>query len=362
MDRWDRRYFLRAALAASAGGLLAGCGGESSDGSTSTASRPSAGTGTAPRSTSAGTGSFTSKVLVGNYPVTVDSVPWIVGQQAGVFAEAGWEIEEVISGGGGAAGVRAAVTGGIPFASSGTAGPIQAKLVGSPIVLLTETSRSPAELCWLQRLGEDALTAEGLVGKKLGVTSRGGAAEASAFLVLDQLGLTDQVELVVAGGASASLALLDRSEIDAVVGSIQLADREKYSIFLRVGDLLPRMTHSVMFGLEEYAREHPDHVQIAVDAHAAATELVMSDLDAAATAWAEVSQLPREGCAEALAAFSDVDGFVTAGYTPDALQLALRSMQLQGLVADPAALDLSELCDQTYVPEAARVEFPAPEQ
>jgi len=142
--------------------------------------------------------------------------PMFIAIDKGYFAEEGLEIEIVKAGGG--VSTPALISGDIQYSTS-AASTLSAMLTGAPLkIVYTNADRTSYEL-WSAT--PDVRTLADLVGKPIGVNSRGDANEVATRLALQQHGVDpDSVSYVAVGIGAQRLGALQAGSVAAVALSV----------------------------------------------------------------------------------------------------------------------------------------------
>ncbi|HZR99438.1 MAG TPA: ABC transporter substrate-binding protein [Chloroflexota bacterium] len=187
--------------------------------------------------------------------------PFLIAMDKGYFAEDGLEIEMMHVGGGVA--TPALISGEIQYSTS-AATSVSAILKGAPLkVIYTNADRAGYDL-WTS--APDIYTLRDLVGKSVGVQSRGDTMEIAARMVLQQNGIDhNAVNYVAMGVGSQRLVALQNGTIPAaVLGTSDTVEMQEAGISGRILANLRKEVQMLYTGLatsDQELRERPDRVR-----------------------------------------------------------------------------------------------------
>lgn len=347
VEGWTRRDFLQRSAAGLAGAIvggtfLAACDDNVSNDENGGEARQS----------------ISTDITSGNYPITIGSVPYLVGMSEGTFEKYGWNVGEVVGSSGGGTTVRNVVLGDLPVGEVATAAVIQAWINGAPIVPITGAVNSISDDVWVTRPDLKHDSPEDMAGRRVGYTNPAGGAHIIMALVLDQVGLTDEVELVATGGVGEGLALLDAGDIDYAIHILPLyyASQDKYKIAFNAGEIVPSLTQTCIVVGRDFFERDKDLIERFLDARAETLELITSDIPLAAEAWAAALEGTEVSAAqETLETVDPSKAYQVRAYDSAGIQASLKGMGLVGLIDPEDPPSLEAIFDQSFIPESDRV-------
>lgn len=158
-----------------------------------------------------------TQISVGNFPNTLLTVPLGVAEGEGFFADEGLSVK-IIPASGGPQLVAAMLGGSTQFTPVPSSVAIAAMVEGQELQVLPPFEQE--NLVFAVPVESDASELDDLVGERIGVAVRGGAAEIFATDVLREKGIDPgDVTFVAAGTAATMQASLDNDQVDAIVSS-----------------------------------------------------------------------------------------------------------------------------------------------
>jgi len=201
------------------------------------------------------------KLQVSFASVSAVYTPFLIAMDKGYYAEEGLEIEMIHVGGG--VGTPALISGEIQYSTS-AATAISAILKGAPLkVIYTNADRAGYDL-WATAL--ELRTLQDLVGKAIGVQTRGDTMEIAARMVLQQNGIDhNSVNYIAMGVGNARLVALQTGTIPAaVLGTSDTVELREAGVS---GHLLSdlrkdvQMLYTGVATRDEELRERPERVR-----------------------------------------------------------------------------------------------------
>ena len=207
-----------------------------------------------------------SVISVGHFPTSTTTLPLVVAQKKGFFAEEDLKVETVDAKGGPE--LTSALIGGTTQVAVGVpAAVIPAMSQGSPLVGLPPYPRLDLALAVPESSPITSL--DGFAGKTVGVTQRGALTEKFASTVLQDAGIDPaDVTFVAVGNLAAYVAALREGTIDAAVvtsdASVVLAAQEvpmrpiAGSLQGTAGDLSDHGLQSLYTTTNDFREENPE--------------------------------------------------------------------------------------------------------
>jgi NitT/TauT family transport system substrate-binding protein len=201
------------------------------------------------------------KLQVSFASVSAVYTPFLIAMDKGYFAEEGLEIEMIHVGGG--VGTPALIAGEIQYSTS-AATSVSAILKGAPLkVIYTNADRAGYDL-WTS--APDIHTLQDLVGKAIGIQTRGDTMEIAARMVLQQNGLDDNaVNFIAMGVGNQRLVALQQGTVPAaVLGTSDTVELRRAGVSGRIlADLRKdvQMLYTGAATSDQELRERPERVR-----------------------------------------------------------------------------------------------------
>jgi NitT/TauT family transport system substrate-binding protein len=195
-----------------------------------------------PLSPPAATPLAAEEIVVSNYGVSANGMPYAVALEKGFFREEGAEVTGILTSAGGGTTLRNMLAGNAPYAEVNPNAVIAAMAQGADIRIVADTVLTVAEFVWAVKPASPVMSVKDLKGRKFGYTNPRSTSQALAVLVLGSAGLgTADVEMVKTGGFGEGLAALDIGLVDAVPITEPLWSRSRGAdrAIATAADLLP---------------------------------------------------------------------------------------------------------------------------
>jgi NitT/TauT family transport system substrate-binding protein len=196
----------------------------------------------------AATSARAEDIVVSNYGVSANGMPFAVAQAKGFFKEEGANVTGILSSAGGGTTLRNMLAGDAPFAEVNPNAVIQAIQQGADIKIISDDVLTVAEFVWAVKPDSPIKSIKDLKGKKFGYTNPRSTSQALATMVLETGGLkTEDVELVKTGGFGEGVAALDIGVVDIapVPEPLWSEFHTKYRQIAAASDLLPPLANVV---------------------------------------------------------------------------------------------------------------------
>lgn len=238
------------------------------------------------------------EALVSAYPPMATGVPWLNAMDADYFASAGYKVTDLISGGGGAATIRAVLSGDLPFAEVTTAAIIDAWRAGSPLIAFGGGLQNAAEFHFTVPSSSALNSIDDLAAAdhlRWGFTNVGSGTHMWIALAADELGIPSEViESSAAGGVSEGAVLLRSGGLDVMLipePVLSLVGEDLKSIG-RLSEVIPEYHATILVTRPEMVEEQPERVTEFLRAYHQGLLDMMEDPEAAAELWSEAADLP----------------------------------------------------------------------
>ena len=242
------------------------------------------------------------QIVVTNYAVSANGMPYAVAMKKGFFQQEGADITGILSSNGGGTTVRNLMEGGLPYGEVDLAGTVLAIQQGAPLKIISENVLTVAEFVWAVRPDSPIKTLKEFKGQKIGYTNPRSTSQALDVLLLQTAGMTPQdAELVRVGGFGEQIVALNLGSINVatLADPVWSQNSSKLRPIVRAADVLPALCNTVGVATEksiatqgnflrailrgrqkavEYMYAHPDdaaaivadayHLDLAVSQHA----------------------------------------------------------------------------------------------
>ena len=187
-------------------------------------------------------------IVVSNYGVSANGMPYAVAEAKGYFKEEGANVTGILSSAGGGTTLRNMLAGNAPYAEVNPNAVVQGIQQGADIKIISDNVLTVAEFVWAVKPDSPIKSIKDLKGKKFGYTNPRSTSQALATMVLETAGLkTEDVELVKTGGFGEGVAALDIGVVDIapVPEPLWSKFQSKYRPIARATELLPPLANVV---------------------------------------------------------------------------------------------------------------------
>jgi len=300
------------------------------------------------------------QIVVSNYGVAANGMPYAIAIEKGFFKEAGADISGILSSSGGGTTVRNLLGGNLPYGEIDLAGTVAAIQQGADLKIISDNVQTVAEFVWAVPKNSPIQTLKDLKGKKIGYTNPRSTSQGLGMLLLDKAGLkAADAELVRTGGFGEGVAALD-------IGLVTLAPipeplwskfKDKYRPIAVASEILPPLDNVVGVTTANMAAEKGDFIRAVIRARRHAVEFMYQSPDEAGDMIAKHYDITP---AVARAAVRNLTGSKTAGppYWGSGqihLEGLRRMVEVQKSVgAITGEVDYDAVIDTQFLPEDIR--------
>ena len=217
------------------------------------------------------------EIVVTNYGVTVNGMPFAVAKALGYFEEEGADVTGILSSSGGGTTIRNLLGGNLAYAESALPAVVTAVQEGAELKIIAGNAHTVAEFYWIVMPDSPIQSIEDLKGKKIGFTNPRSTSQALNVVLLQSIGLeADEVEPVMTGGFGPMLVALEQGGIDAapVADPMYTKNKEKYRVVVKASEALPPLTNVVAVTTEEAARTKGDFIRAVIRARRRAVDFI----------------------------------------------------------------------------------------
>jgi NitT/TauT family transport system substrate-binding protein len=231
-------------------------------------------------------GAHAEELVVSNYAVSANGMPFGVAMAKGYFKEEGLNITGLISSAGGGTTLRNMLAGGgSPYGEVNPVAVVSAVLAGADLKIVSDNVLTVAEFVWAVKPDSPIKTLKDLKGKKIGYTNPRSTSQALDNLLLEQAGYRQgDVELVKTGGFGEGVAALEAGQVDMVPITEPLWSKykDKFRAVVRAADVLPPLDNVVGVTTVEMAEKKGDFIRAVIRARRKAVAFMRDHPDEAA--------------------------------------------------------------------------------
>jgi NitT/TauT family transport system substrate-binding protein len=296
------------------------------------------------------------QIVVSNYGVSANGMPYAVALDKGFFKEEGADVTGILTSAGGGTTLRNMLAGNAPYAEVNPNAVISAIQQGADVKVVAGTVLTVAEFVWAVKPDSPIRSVKDLRGRKFGYTNPRSTSQALATLVLQSGGLSAaDVDMVKTGGFGEGVAALDIGLIDIAPVPEPLWSRYdgKYRAIATASELLPPIAnvlgvaHASPAGKEEF-------IKAVIRARRKAVAFMTANPDESGDIIAKVYNLAPE---VARAVVRNLTGSRTDGIAywgdgeihMDGLRRAIEVQKMVGAISGD--VDVAKIVDTRYLPD-----------
>jgi NitT/TauT family transport system substrate-binding protein len=295
-----------------------------------------------------------AKLTVTQYGRIIETLPWAVALDKGMFKDAGIDVDGITAGSGGGTSLRNLLASELPVGEVSTSVAIAAQKTGLHLKIIYAASNHIGELAWAVKPDSGINSINDLAGKKAAFTNPKSTTEVILRTALKKAGLTEKVEILPLGGLGPALTALSAGAVAAapLVDPRMTTHAKDYKILFYGWQVYPQFTWAVGVTTEEFAAKHPDVVRKLVQIHRKAVEYVYAHRDEAAAIYSKVWNVSLDEARAILPKYYDWRHWNAGAISKDGLEASAEGMRLVGELNGP--VDWQTLIDQSYLDEDQR--------
>lgn len=224
------------------------------------------------------------EIVVSNYGVSANGMPYAVAMEKGFFKAEGANVTGIITSAGGGTSLRNMIAGNVPYAEVNPNVVVAAVQQGADIRLISDNVLTVAEFIWAVKPDSPIKSVKDLKGKKFGYTNPRSTSQALATLVLQSGGLkAEDVELVKTGGFGEGVAALDTGIVDItpIPEPLWAKFEGKYRAVAKASELLAPMANVVGVTTKEQAAAKGEFIRAVLRGRAKAVAFMEANPDEA---------------------------------------------------------------------------------
>ena len=303
-------------------------------------------------------GAQAEELVVSNYGVSANGMPFGVALAKGYFKDEGLNITGLISSAGGGTTLRNMLAGaGTPYGEVNPVAVVSAVLAGADLKIVSDNVLTVAEFVWAVRADSPIKSIKDLKGRKMGYTNPRSTSQALANLMLERAGYKEgDVELVKTGGFGEGVAALESGQVDIVPITEPLWSKykDKFRAVVVASEALPPLDNVVGVTTAENLDKRGDFIRKVIRARRKAVIFMREHPDEAADIVAKQFNIDR---AVALSALNNLTKSTTQGvpYWGEGdihLEGLKRMIEAQKKVgAITGDVDYNKLIDTRFLPD-----------
>jgi len=298
------------------------------------------------------------EIVVSNYGVTTNGMPYAVAMAKGFFKQQGADVTGILSSDGGGTTVRTMLGGNLAYGEINPTATVTAIQSGADLKIVSDNVQTVAEFIWAVKPDSPIKTSADLKGKKIGYTNPRSTSQALAILVLEKAGLKpEDAELVKTGGFGEGIVALDLGAVDItpIPEPLWSQHQGKYRAVVRASEVLPPLDNVVGVTTAKAAASRGDFIRAVIRARRQAVEFMYANPDESADIIAKAYNLSSEVARSAvhnLLSSHDKSGvrYWSAGeINLKAMNEMIRAQKIVGaLKTDP---DWGKIIDESFLPD-----------
>jgi len=155
------------------------------------------------------------QIVVSNYGVAANGMPYAVAMEKGFFKEEGADVSGILSSSGGGTTIRNLLGGNLDYGEVDLAGTVAAIEQGNDLHIISDNVLTVGEFVWAVKPDSPIRSLQDFKGHKIGYTNPRSTSQALNVLLVQTIGLTQaDINPVKAGGFGEQVVALDIGAID----------------------------------------------------------------------------------------------------------------------------------------------------
>lgn len=297
------------------------------------------------------------EIVVSNYAVTTNGMPYAVALEKGFFKQQGADVTGILSSEGGGTTVRTMVNGNLAYGEINPSAAVVAIQQGADLKIIADTVQTVAEFVWAVKPDSPIKEPKDIKGKKIGYTNPRSTSQALAILILEQLGLKpEDAELVKTGGFGEGVAALDIGAVDITPIPEPLWSKYegKYRAVIRATETLPPLDNVVGVTTSKGAATRGDFLKAVLRARRQAVDFMYSNPDESGDIIAKVYNLDQRVGRAAVrnlinANTKGVRYWGPGDFKMEGMDAMMRAQVMVGALKDKP--DWSKIIDKSFLPD-----------
>ena len=298
------------------------------------------------------------QIVVSNYGVTTNGMPFAIAMEKGYFKEQKVEVDGILTSDGGGTTIRNLLGGKLSYGEAAVSAVVSAVQGGADLKIISGNVHTVAEFVWVAMPKSPVSSLKDLKGRKLGFTNPRSTSQALAFLILESQKLQpSDVELIRTGGFGAGLTMLEIGGVDVVPVAEPLWSKNqgKYKLIASAPDILPALSNVVGVTTGTAAKSNAEFIRGVIRARRKAVEFMYSSPKEASAIIAKAYDLEpavAELTVKNLLASEKKGGVPYWGpgdIRIDTMDNMIRAQKIVGAMKGDA--DWSKLIDESFLPD-----------
>jgi NitT/TauT family transport system substrate-binding protein len=304
------------------------------------------------------------QIVVSNYGVAANGMPYAVAMAKGFFKDAGADVTGILTSAGGGTTVRNLVAGGANYGEIDLAGTIAAIQQGADLHIISDNVLTVGEFVWAVKPGSPIKSLQDFRGHKIGYTNPRSTSQALDILLLQKAGMKpSDASLIKVGGFGEQIVALDLGQIDiaTLADPIWSKNAAKLQTVVRATDVLPPLCNVVGVATGKAIAQHGAFLRAVLRGRAMAVAYMYAHPKDAAAIVAKAYNLDP---AVALAAVGNLTRPGKPGSLPywgtgrvdlEGMKRMIAAQKLVGALSGD--VDWNKVIDRQFLPETDQKDY-----
>lgn len=242
----------------------------------------------------AGAAGAGQQIVVSNYGIAANGMPYAVAMAKGFFKQAGADVSGILSSQGGGTTIRNLQGGGLDYGEVDLAGTIAAIQQGADLHIISDNVLTVGEFVWAVKPISPVKSVMDFRGRKIGYTSPRSTSQALGVLLLQQAGLTAKdANPVKVGGFGEQVVALNLGAIDVATLADPVWSKNQAGLraVARASDVLPPLANVVGVATGKAIAQHGDFLRAVIRGRRMAVDYMYAHPDESAAIVAKAYNL-----------------------------------------------------------------------
>jgi NitT/TauT family transport system substrate-binding protein len=229
-------------------------------------------------------GARAGQIVVSNYGIAANGMPYAVAMEKGFFKQEGAEVTGILSSNGGGTTIRNLLGGNLDYGEVDLAGTVTAIEQGNDLHIISDNVLTVGEFVWAVKPDSPIKSLADFKGHKIGYTNPRSTSQALNILLVQTIGLTQaDVSPVKVGGFGEQVVALDIGaiEVATLADPVWSKNSAKLRTVVRGAEALPPLCNVIGVATGKAIAEHGDFLRAVLRARRKAVEFMYANPDEA---------------------------------------------------------------------------------
>jgi NitT/TauT family transport system substrate-binding protein len=234
------------------------------------------------------------QIVVSNYGVAANGMPYAVAMEKGFFKQEGADVSGILSSSGGGTTIRNLLGGNLSYGEVDLAGTVAAIELGNDLHIISENVLTVGEFVWAVKPDSPIKSLSDFRGRKIGYTNPRSTSQALNILLVQTIGLAPaDIDPIKVGGFGEQVVALDIGAIDiaTLADPVWSKNSAKLRTVVRAADALPPLCNVVGVATGKAIAEHGDFLRAVLRGRRRAVEFMYAHPDEAGDIVARIYDL-----------------------------------------------------------------------